>query len=162
LAKDGLKYRGFLYFDFMPQRGASKSHRIQLPFGIPNATPSCRSSAVIFAAYVYAAGQRRLQPELLEFRMAGACASSSPAPVILPHPERDVIRGLEAVEEALVITAAPKQNDANEFETNGGRVLAVSAQGRLATEPRQSQCDRSLIHFDGIGSALGYCFMHFD
>jgi phosphoribosylamine--glycine ligase len=64
----------------------------------------------------------------------------------------DAIQGLDDVANASVYHAGTKWNaDKNCYETNGGRVLAVVAQGESLSEARQrAHNETKKVKFDGM------------
>jgi phosphoribosylamine--glycine ligase len=164
LQKDGLRYRGFLYFGLMLTAEGPKVIEYNCRFGDPECEAVMPLFGGDFAAYVFAAASGRLQPELLEFKDGwSVCIILASAGYPATSRSGDAIRGLEAIEEARVYHCGTKQNDANEFETNGGRVLAVVAQAASRAEARdKANAAAALIHFDGMQRRSDIAVMHFD
>ncbi|NIP95770.1 MAG: phosphoribosylamine--glycine ligase, partial [Akkermansiaceae bacterium] len=71
-----------------------------------------------------------LRPELLSFDEGwSVCVILASAGYPASSHSGDVISGLEEVSEARVYHAGTRRNEAGQWETNGGRVLAVVAGG---------------------------------
>jgi phosphoribosylamine--glycine ligase len=117
-----------------------------------------------FAGYVFAAAGGHLRPELLTFKDGwSVCIILASAGYPATSRSGDVIRGLEAVEGAHVYHCGTRQNAEGEFETYGGRVLAVVAQAATREEAREkANAAAALIHFDGVQRRSDIAVMHFE
>ena len=106
----------------------------------------------------------RLRPELLEFKDGwSVCIILASAGYPTGSRNGDVIRGLESVNGARVYHCGTRQNAAGEFETNGGRVLAVVAQAATRAEARdKASAAAAQISFDGMQRRSDIAVMHFD
>jgi len=164
LQKDGLKYRGFLYFGLMLTAEGPKVIEYNCRFGDPECEAVLPLFGGDFAAYVIAAASGRLQPELLEFKDGwSVCIILASAGYPATTRSGDVIRGLEAVEEARVYHCGTKQNDANEFETNEAVFwlwsLRPPREPKHATKPMRPQPSSTLT---ACSAARILAVMHFD
>ncbi len=164
LQKDGLKYRGFLYFGLMLTPDGPKVIEFNCRFGDPECEAVMPLFGGDFAEYIFAAANGRLRPDLLEFKDGwSVCIILASAGYPATSRSGDVIRGLEAVEGARVYHCGTRQNAAAEFETAGGRVLAVVAQAAARAEARdKANAAAALIHFDGMQRRSDIAIMHFD
>lgn len=164
LQKDGLKYRGFLYFGLMLTPDGPKVIEYNCRFGDPECEAVMPLFGGDFAEYLYAAAKGQLRPELLEFKDGwSVCVILASAGYPASSHSGDVIRGLEAVEEARVYHCGTRQNAEGAFETNGGRVLAVVAQAATRAEARdKANAAAALIHFDGMQRRSDIAVMHFN
>ncbi len=164
LQKDGLKYRGFLYFGLMLTPDGPKIIEYNCRFGDPECEAVMPLFGGDFAQYVFEAANGRLRPELLEFKAGwSVCIILASAGYPASSRSGDVIRGLEMVQDARVYHCGTRQNGAGEFETNGGRVLAVVAQAATRAEAREkANAATAYISFDGMQRRSDIAVMHFE
>ena len=163
LQKDGLKYRGFLYFGLMLTPDGPKIIEYNCRFGDPECEAVMPLFGGDFAQYVFEAANGRLRPELLEFKDGwSVCIILASAGYPATGRSGDVIRGLENVEGARVYHCGTRQNGAGEFETSGGRVLAVVAQAATRAGAREkANAAAARISFDGMQRRSDIAVMHF-
>ncbi len=164
LQQDGLKYRGFLYFGLMLTPDGPKVIEYNCRFGDPECEAVMPLFGGDFAEYVYSAARGDLRPELLEFKDGwSVCVILASAGYPATSRSGDVIRGLEAVEGARVYHCGTRRNGEGEFETNGGRVLAVVAQAPTRAAAREKvNAAAALLHFDGLQRRSDIAVMHFE
>jgi phosphoribosylamine--glycine ligase len=152
LRRDGLPYRGFLYFGLMLTTEGPKMLEFNCRFGDPEAEAVLPMIEGDFAQYVFEGAKGNLQPELISFREGWSiCVVSASAGYPASSRSGDVISGLESVENARVFHAGTRLDASNDFETAGGRVLVVSAHGKTRAEAVANvyrECDK--IAFDGM------------
>ena len=75
----------------------------------------------------------------------------------------DVISGIEDVGEARVYHAGTKKNGSGEWETNGGRVLAVVSGGAdRETAVKAAHAAADEIAFDGLQRRRDIGILHFE
>ena len=75
----------------------------------------------------------------------------------------DVIHGLDQVEGARVYHCGTRKNAAGDFESNGGRVLAVAVQASSRTEAREkAYAESAKITFDGMQRRSDIGKLHFE
>ncbi len=164
LQKDGLPYRGFLYFGLMLTQQGPKVIEYNCRFGDPECEAVMPLFGGDFARYVFEAAQNRLRPELLEFRDGwSVCLILASAEYPAGSRNGDVISGLESVEGARVYHCGTRLNAAGGFETSGGRVLAVVAQAvsrEEAIAKASAAADR--ITFAGQQRRRDVGIMHFE
>ncbi len=130
LQKDGLPYRGFLYFGLMLTESGPQVLEYNCRFGDPEAQAVLPMIGGDFARYVYEGAKGDLKPELITFASGWSiCLVSASAGYPASSRSGDVISGLDEVEGARVFHAGSKRNADGEFETAGGRVLVVVANG---------------------------------
>ena len=130
LIADGLPYRGFLYFGIMLTPQGPKILEYNCRFGDPEAEAVLPMVQGDFAAYVMAGARGELKPDLITFRDGWSiCLVSASAGYPASSRNGDAISGLEDVENARVFHSGTRKNDDGVFETNGGRVLVVTAHG---------------------------------
>ncbi len=164
ILKDGLKYRGFLYFGLMLTPDGPQVIEYNCRFGDPEAEAVLPMLRGDFATYVFEAAQGHLQPELISFQPGWSiCLISASAGYPASSHSGDVISGLAAVDGAHVYHCGTKRNAAGLFETNGGRVLAIVAQGKTRVEARDKAYAQSMkVTFDGMQRRSDIGTLHFE
>ncbi|MCB1229391.1 MAG: phosphoribosylamine--glycine ligase [Verrucomicrobiae bacterium] len=152
LRKDGLPYRGFLYFGIMLTADGPKILEYNCRFGDPEAQAVLPMITGDFAQYVFEGAKGNLQPDLIGFRDGWSiCLVSASAGYPASSRSGDVIRGFEAVENARVFHAGTRLNENGEFETAGGRVYVVVARGDTRAEAVANVYRESeKVSFDGM------------
>ncbi|MBL9179303.1 MAG: phosphoribosylamine--glycine ligase [Verrucomicrobiaceae bacterium] len=161
---DGLTYRGFLYFGLMLTPGGPQVIEYNCRFGDPEAEAVLPMVRGDFATYVFEAAKGNLQPKLISFEPGWSiCLISASAGYPASSRSGDVISGLDAVGGARVYHCGTKRNAAGQFETNGGRVLAVVAQGATRVEAREkAYAESAKVTFDGMQRRSDIGKMHFE
>ncbi len=164
IRKDGLRYRGFLYFGLMLTPTGPQVIEYNCRFGDPEAEAVLPMVRGDFANYVFEAAKGNLKPELIQFAPGWSiCLISASAGYPASSHSGDVISGLEKVSGARVYHCGTKKNTAGQFETNGGRVLAVVAQGATRVEAREkAYAESAKITFDGLQRRSDIGKMHFE
>ena len=164
ILKDGLKYRGFLYFGLMLTPNGPQVIEYNCRFGDPEAEAVLPMLRGDFATYAFEAAKGNLQPELIQFAPGWSiCLISASAGYPASSRNGDVISGLDAVSGARVYHCGTKRNAAGQFESNGGRVLAVVAQGATRSEAREkAYAETAKITFDGMQWRSDIGQMHFE
>lgn len=154
LVKDGLPYRGFIYFGLMLTQDGPKIIEYNCRFG----DPECQAVMPIVGGdlteFCFEGAKGNLQPELLNFSEGwSVCLVRASAGYPESSRSGDVISGLAEVEGARVYHAGTRLNTQGEWETNGGRVLAVVAGGdnrQAAVEAAYAQLEK--VSFPGMQS----------
>ncbi|WP_395745837.1 phosphoribosylamine--glycine ligase [Prosthecobacter sp.] len=161
---DGLTYRGFLYFGLMLTPTGPQVIEYNCRFGDPEAEAVLPMVRGDFATYAFEAAKGNLQPDLIRFEPGWSiCLISASAGYPASSRSGDVISGLEEVSGARVYHCGTKKNSAGQFETNGGRVLAVVAQGTTRVEAREkAYAESTKITFDGLQRRSDIGKMHFE
>jgi phosphoribosylamine--glycine ligase len=164
LLKDGLRYRGFLYFGLMLTPEGPQVIEYNCRFGDPEAEAVMPLVRGDFAHYVFEAAKGTLKPELLHFAEGWSiCLISASAGYPASSRSGDVISGLETVEGARVYHCGTRRNKEGRFETNGGRVLAVVAQAASRDAARdKAYAESAKICFDGLQRRSDIGRMHFE
>jgi len=152
IRKDGLTYRGFLYFGLMLTPTGPQIIEYNCRFGDPEAEAVLPMVRGDFANYVFEAAKGTLKPDLIQFAPGWSiCLISASAGYPALSRNGDVISGLEAVSGARVYHCGTKRNATGQFETNGGRVLAIVAQGGTRHEARdKAYAESTKVTFDGL------------
>ena len=152
LQKDGLPYRGFLYFGIMLTPGGPKILEYNCRFGDPEAQAVLPMVTGDFAGYVFEGANGHLNQGLIAFSKGWSiCLVSASAGYPESSRSGDVISGIEEVSGARVFHAGTKRNEAGEYETAGGRVLVVVATGDTRLEAvERVYAESAKISFDGF------------
>lgn len=164
LRKDGLRYRGFLYFGIMLTPSGPMVLEYNCRFGDPEAEAVLPMVQGDFAGYVSEAAKGSLRPDLITFAAGWSiCVILASAGYPASSRSGDVISGLEAVSGARVFHSGTRKNAAGRFETHGGRVLAVVAQGKTRTEARDAAYrEAAKVSFAGLQKRTDVGKMHFE
>jgi len=152
MEKDEFGYKGFLYFGLMLTENGPKVIEYNCRFGDPECQAVMPLVSGDFAQFCLGGAQGKLDSSLLNFSEAWSVC------VILAshgYPESsrsgDVISGLDQLSDsAQLFHAGTKLNAEQNWETNGGRVLAVVSQGdsrEEAVEKAHAEADK--VSFDG-------------
>lgn len=154
LVKDGLPYRGFIYFGLMITESGPKIIEYNCRFGDPECQAVMPILSGDMAAFCLAGAKGELEEELLSFSDGwSVCLVKSSAGYPESSRSGDVISGLDEISDARVYHAGTRKNAAGEWETNGGRVLAVVAGGAdrmSAVKAAYAELDK--VKFDGMQS----------
>ncbi len=164
LRKDGLRYRGFLYFGLMLTPDGPQVLEYNCRFGDPEAEAVLPMVRGDFAGYVFDAARGELHPEKIQFAEGWSiCLISASAGYPASSRSGDRISGLEQVEGARVYHCGTRRNAGGEFETNGGRVLAIVAQGATREDARtKAYAESAKVRFDGLQRRGDIGRMHFE
>ena len=151
LKSDGLGYVGFLYFGLMLTSEGPKVIEYNCRFGDPECQAVMPLVSGDFAEFCLEGARGRLKPELLSFDegwSVGVILASGGYPA--SSHSGDVIRGLDKVEGARVYHAGTRKNGDGQWETNGGRVLAVVAGGAdRVSAVEKAHAEAAKVDFDG-------------
>jgi phosphoribosylamine--glycine ligase len=152
LREDGLPYRGFLYFGLMLTPDGPKVIEYNCRFGDPECQAVMPLVKGDLAGFCLAGAKGELDPELISFDEGwSVCVVLASAGYPESSRSGDVIRGLDEVGKARVYHAGTRRNAAGDWETNGGRVLAVVAGGPTrqdAVAAAHAAADK--VAFDGM------------
>jgi len=151
LVKDGLPYRGFIYFGLMMTADGPKIIEYNCRFGDPECQAVMPLVGGDLAEFCFEGAKGNIAPELLAFSDGwSVCLILASAGYPESSRNGDVVSGLEDVEDARIYHAGTKLNADGNWETNGGRVLAVvaGADDRLsAVDAAYKELDK--VSFDG-------------
>jgi len=164
LRAEELPYRGFLYFGLMLTPDGPKVIEYNCRFGDPECQAVMPLVKGDLAGFCIEGAKGLLRPELLSFD-AGWSVCVVLASAGYPESSRsgDVITGLEAVGEARVYHAGTRRNEAGEWETHGGRVLAVVAGGSDRGEAvAAAHAAADQVAFDGLQRRRDIGILHFE
>ncbi len=151
LESDRLGYVGFLYFGLMLTAEGPKVIEYNCRFGDPECQAVMPLVLGDFATFCLEGARGNLRPDLLTFDegwSVGVILASAGYPA--SSHRGDVISGLDQVAGARVYHAGTRKNAAGQWETNGGRVLAVVAGGsdRVAAVDK-AHGEAAKVDFDG-------------
>lgn len=165
LRREGLPYRGFLYFGLMLTPDGPQVIEYNCRFGDPECQAVMPLVKGDLAAFCLAGSQGELRADLLGFDDGwSVCVILASAGYPESSRSGDAISGLDNVGgDARVYHAGTRKNAAGVWETNGGRVLAVvagaanrpeavrlasAAADRIGFAGRQRRQDIGILHFD--------------
>ncbi|MCP5535730.1 MAG: phosphoribosylamine--glycine ligase [Akkermansiaceae bacterium] len=163
LVKDGLPYRGYLYFGLMMTADGPKIIEYNCRFGDPECQAVMPLVKGDIASFCLAAAKGEMKPELLSFDEGwSVCLILASAGYPASSRCGDVISGLENVQNARVYHAGTRRNADGDWETNGGRVLAVVAGGEdRLTAVDAAYAELEKVSFDGAQKRGDIGRMHF-
>lgn len=164
LVKDNLRYRGFLYFGIILTREGPKVLEFNCRFGDPEAQAVLPLIEGDFAQFLLEAAQGTLRPDCIQFHEGwSVCLVMASRDYPRSSSAGDPISGLDGLNNSRVYHAGTRRRPDGSFETNGGRVLAVSATGdTLAAARDAAYADLQRIHFDGAQFRRDIGRIHFD
>ncbi len=165
LIHDGLPYRGFLYFGIMLTPDGPQVLEYNCRFGDPEAEAVLPMVQGDFASYVFAAAKGELNPDLIHFKDGWSiCLITASAGYPATSRNGDLISGLEQVPpDAQVFHCGTRRNAEGQYETNGGRVLAIVAQGVTRQEARSAAYAAAQpVTFPGHQRRSDIATLHFD
>lgn len=149
LQKDGLPYRGFLYFGLMLTPEGPKVIEYNCRFGDPECEAVMPLLRGDLATFCLNGARGEFTPELISFDEGwSVCCILASAGYPASSHSGDVIRGLDVCG-ARVFHCGTKKTEAG-WVTNGGRVLAIVAQGSTLEEARSTaHAEAAKVDFDG-------------
>lgn len=149
LQKDGLPYRGFLYFGLMLTPQGPKVIEYNCRFGDPECEAVMPLLRGDLANFCFNGAKGEFTPELISFDEGwSVCCILASAGYPASSHSGDLISGLDACE-ARVFHCGTKKTEAG-WVTNGGRVLAIVAQGATLDEARtRAHAEAAKVDFDG-------------
>jgi len=152
LRKEGLPYRGFLYFGLMLTPTGPQVIEYNCRFGDPECQAVMPLVKGDLAAFCLAGAKGELNRNLISFDDGwSVCVILASAGYPETSRNGDLISGTETVEGSRVYHSGTKSNAAGQWETNGGRVLAVVSGGSTRMEAvEKAHAAADLIQFDGL------------
>jgi phosphoribosylamine--glycine ligase len=164
LRKDNLPYRGFLYFGLMLTPNGPKVIEYNCRFGDPECQAVMPLVRGDLANFCLLGAQGKLDPRLISFDEGwSVCVVLASAGYPESSRNGDVIRGLQDIGDARVYHAGTRRNDDGDWETNGGRVLAVVSGGPSRHEAvSAAQSAVVKISFDGMQRRRDIGILNFD
>ncbi len=164
LSREGLPYRGFLYFGLMLTPEGPQVIEYNCRFG----DPECQAVMPLvngdLAGFCLAGANGELRGDLISFDDGwSVCIILASAGYPETSRSGDVIRGLENTGGFRVYHAGTRKNAGGDWETNGGRVLAVvsgAATRQQAVAKAHAAAD--LIDFPGLQRRRDIGILNFD
>jgi phosphoribosylamine---glycine ligase len=152
LRKEGLPYRGFLYFGLMLTPTGPQVIEYNCRFGDPECQAVMPLVAGDLATFCLAGAKGELRSNLIEFKDDwSVCVILASAGYPETSRNGDEISGLEKITTARVYHSGTKKNPNGKWETNGGRVLAIVAGGTTRQEAvQQAHAAADLVQFAGL------------
>ena len=150
---EGCPFKGCLYFGLMLTPDGPKVIEYNCRFGDPECQAVMPLLSGDLASFCLHGARGEFTPEEISFKNGWSvcCVLASKGYPESSH-SGDAISGLDDVTNASVYHAGTRWNgDRNCYETNGGRVLAVVAQGETLSEARQrAHNETKKVSFDGL------------
>ena len=155
MEKEGCPFSGVLYFGLMLTADGPKVLEYNARFGDPETQVVLPLLKTDLLDIMEAVVGKRLKNQQIEWRDGAAvCVVLASKGYPGSYPKGIPIDGLEAVEKAgkaVVFHAGTKMAENGRFETNGGRVLGVSALGNdLADAAKNAYAAVQMISFEGV------------
>lgn len=150
LSKDGLPYRGFLYFGLMLTPDGPKVIEYNCRFGDPECEAVMPLLRGDLASFCLSGARGEFRPDLIDFSedWSVCCILASAGYPVSSH-SGDTISGLENVETPVFHCGTKRVG--NTWQTAGGRVLAVVATGNTLDAARTAaHHEADKISFDGL------------
>jgi phosphoribosylamine--glycine ligase len=164
LRKDGLPYRGFLYFGLMLTAEGPQVIEYNCRFGDPECQAVMPLVKGDLAAFCLAGAMGELRSDLISFDDGwSVCVTLASAGYPESSRSGDRIAGLETCGESRIYHAGTRKNSDGEWETNGGRVLAVVSGGSTRLEAAtKSHAAADQIQFAGLQRRRDIGILNFD
>lgn len=164
LRKDSISYRGFLYFGLMLTFRGPMMLEFNCRFGDPEAQAILPLVEGDFAEYLYEAAGGTLNPDRIRFADGwSVCVVAAAGSYPESSGQGDPITGLDQVRDARVYHAGTRLGADGAFETDGGRILCVSARGKDRDETvRAVYEDMARIDFRGRQYRRDIGRLHFE
>jgi phosphoribosylamine--glycine ligase len=164
LRRENLPYRGFLYFGLMLTPTGPQIIEYNCRFGDPECQAVMPLVKGDLAAFCLAGAKGKLRRDLVSFDDGwSVCVILASAGYPETSRNGDIITGLENTGDFRVYHAGTRKNPQGDWETNGGRVLAVVA--GAATRPEavtQAHAAADLIDFPGLQRRRDVGILNFD
>ena len=163
LRREGLPYRGFLYFGIMLTPSGPQVIEYNCRFGDPECQAVMPLVRGDLAGFCLAGAQGHLRPDLLAFDEGwSVCVILASAGYPESSRSGDLITGLDACGDARIYHAGTRQTAAGQWETHGGRVLAVvAAAATRVAAVAQAHAAAERIHFAGLQRRGDIGILHF-
>ncbi|MEI6179018.1 MAG: phosphoribosylglycinamide synthetase C domain-containing protein, partial [Verrucomicrobiota bacterium] len=164
LRREGLPYRGFLYFGLMLTPTGPQIIEYNCRFGDPECQAVMPLVKGDLAAFCLAGAKGELRRDLVSFDDGwSVCVILASAGYPETSRNGDVITGLENTGDFRVYHAGTRKNPQGNWETNGGRVLAVVAGAATRHEAvTQAHAATDLIDFPGLQRRRDVGILNFD
>jgi phosphoribosylamine---glycine ligase len=154
LAKDGIRYQGFLYVGLMLAKNGPKVLEFNCRLGDPETQAIAARMDFDLAEVLADAAAGNLKPEKLKWKPgASACVVLASGGYPGKFENGYEIQGLADAEKlpGVKVLHAGTKREGNAIVTNGGRVLGVTTSGAtLPTALEKAYAAIDKIHFDGM------------
>ena len=152
LRAEGLPYRGFLYFGLMLTESGPQVIEYNCRFGDPECQAVMPLVEGDLAAFCLAGAKGELRADLISFNDGwSVCVILASAGYPESSRNGDTISGLENVTAARVYHSGTKRTADGNWETHGGRVLAVVSSGETREDAvAAAHAAADLVTFDGL------------
>jgi phosphoribosylamine--glycine ligase len=164
LNREGLPYRGFLYFGLMLTPDGPQVIEYNCRFGDPECQAVMPLVKGDLAGFCLAGANGELHSDLISFDDGwSVCVILASAGYPESSRSGDLIRGLENTGDFRVYHAGTRKNADGVWETNGGRVLAVVSGGETREEAvAKAHAAADLISFPGLQRRRDIGILNFD
>jgi len=164
LRREGLPYRGFLYFGLMLTPTGPQVIEYNCRFGDPECQAVMPLVKGDLAAFCLAGAKGELRRDLLTFDDGwSVCVILASAGYPESSRSGDLITGLETTGNFRLYHAGTRKNADAAWETNGGRVLAVVAGAATRQQAAtQAHAAAQRIRFDGLQRRRDIGILNFD
>jgi phosphoribosylamine---glycine ligase len=164
LRKEGLPYRGFLYFGLMLTPTGPQIIEYNCRFGDPECQAVMPLVRGDLAEFCLAGAKGELRSDLISFDDGwSVCVILASAGYPETSRNGDEITGLESPSDARVYHSGTRRTDRGTWETNGGRVLAIVAGAADRAEAvSKAHAAADLVNFDGLQRRRDIGILHFD
>ena len=152
LRAEGLPYRGFLYFGLMLTESGPQVIEYNCRFGDPECQAVMPLVEGDLAAFCLAGAKGELRADLISFNDGwSVCVILASAGYPESSRNGDTISGLGSITAARVYHSGTKQIADGNWETHGGRVLAVVSSGETREDAvAAAHAAADLVTFDGL------------
>ena len=164
LRKEGLPYRGFLYFGLMLTPLGPQVIEYNCRFGDPECQAVMPLVKGDLATFCLAGANGELRSDLITFDDGwSVCVILASAGYPESSRNGDLITGLENTGDFRVYHAGTRKKTDGTWETHGGRVLAVVSDGITRQEAvAKAHAAADLIRFDGLQRRRDIGILNFD
>jgi phosphoribosylamine-glycine ligase len=164
LRREGLPYRGFLYFGVMLTPSGPQVIEYNCRFGDPECQAVMPLLRGDLAGFCLAGANGQLRNDLLTFDDGwSVCVILASAGYPESSRGGDLITGLANPGDFRVYHAGTRKTPHDDWETHGGRVLAVVAGAATRDEAvAKAHAAADLIHFDGLQRRRDIGILNFD
>ncbi len=164
LRKEGLPYRGFLYFGLMLTPSGPQIIEYNCRFGDPECQAVMPLVKGDLAGFCLAGAKGELRSDLISFDDGwSVCVILASAGYPESSRNGDLITGLGNTGDFRVYHAGTCKNSDDDWVTNGGRVLAVVSGAATRKEAvTKAHAAAALIHFPGLQRRRDIGILNFD
>lgn len=164
LRREGLPYRGFLYFGLMLTPDGPQVIEYNCRFGDPECQAVMPLVEGDLAGFCLAGAKGELRADLVSFSDGwSVCVILASAGYPDSSRNGDAISGLAEISGARVYHSGTRRTDNGNWETHGGRVLAVVSGAATRSEAvEKAHAAADLIQFDGLQRRRDIGILNFD